>query len=130
MDQSKNSHYIRFANNSGMFYIPGSTCDLDLIGFIPSDKSLPIKSMTPIKYLSGSKVVLQLAQPMLESDMDAFLVGDGHYLLRSFRQNDLFLLCICKPIMPIFPGASFDGRFYIKPMNLFKSQQIQNNTTN
>ncbi|EAY06769.1 hypothetical protein TVAG_103190 [Trichomonas vaginalis G3] len=125
MDQNKESHYIKFAGANGLYYIPGSTCDFDLLGFIPSDKSLQLVSITPIKHLSGSKALLQMAPSMLEKDMDGLVLGDGQYVLRAFKQNELYLLCLCKPTLPLFPGALFDGQYFIKPFNIFNGSSNQ-----
>ena len=118
-------HFITFASGiKAKFIFNEIKCDLTLIGFIPSDKSLPISNVIPIKYCQGDKLFLRLAQPMIEQEADGVVVGDTFYILRSFYQEGQFMLALCVPTNPLFPSQSFDGKLYIKPFHMFPKNSL------
>ena len=112
-------YYISFGDRKAKFIISEIHCDLSILGFIPSDKSLPISEIIPIKYVGGDRIFLKLSQTMIDSESDAVVLGDTYYLLRSFSENNQNLLALCKPVNPIFPSQAFDGKLYIKELSSF-----------
>ena len=112
-------HYIFFDDHRAKFIIPDIECDFNLVGFIPLDLSLPIKELIPIKYVGDDKIFLHMAQPMIDAEADAIVLGDTYYILRAFRENDKYLLALCRPVNPIFPSQAFDGKLFLKEFTSF-----------
>ena len=110
-------HFIDFGGKKGKFIIDGINCDLIGLGFIPSDKSLPLEGIIPIKFVGGDKIFHQLSVIMLEREADMVVLGDTYYLLRVFSENDQILLALAKPKNPLFPSQSFDGNLFIREYN-------------
>lgn len=112
-------HIISFEKKEARFIINDIDCDLKLLGFIPSDKSLPLKKIIPIKYVGGDKIFLRFAEPMIMHSVDGVVVGETYYILRAFHHQNKLLLCLCELTNPIFQSAPFDGKLYINPNNIF-----------
>ena len=112
-------HFITFGDHKAKFIIPKLQFDMNLIGFIPFDISLPIKELIPIKFVDGDPIFLNLAQPMIDGEFDAIVLGDTYYILRAFHENGKYLLSLCQPLNPIFPSQAFDGKLFIKEFTSF-----------
>jgi hypothetical protein len=106
---------------------------LQILGFIPSDKSLPFASVSPLALPNTDGYLPSVALSMVENDLDAVLFGDRDYILRACTlprdpgapaAQDRHVLLLGVPSKPLFnvqkPTFSYQP-FSLSALNSLKS---------
>jgi hypothetical protein len=107
-DCMANSCELTFGSLSQWVTAEGIPPKLQILGFVMSDKALVFASITPIA-VQGDGFLQPLALSMIENDLDAYVFGDGDYLLRASKiphdpahPQERYLLLLCAPSKPLF----------------------------
>ena len=79
---------------------------LRILGFIPTNKSMPFKSIIPIKILSESSFLKTLAVSMIQNELDAVAFAEKDYIIRALHVESKILMMLCIPKKPLFESNS------------------------
>jgi hypothetical protein len=97
---------------------------LQILGFIPSDRSVVFTSMTPVKV--GPGYLQALATAMIQRDSDAVAYSDRDLILRVYLIGDptnpasqSIVLFLCVPSKPLFDSRGQDFNYPDFSLRLF-----------
>lgn len=86
--------------------------EIEILGFIPADRSTEFSSMHPI-YIDEGEFLHALAISMVKDSLDALAFGDRDFIIRTevvdSSKNDAdkeYILFLCVPSKPLFGQAS------------------------